>query len=90
MASTIFADLISGTNLMKLPLFLVLVLSVPEGVRSVAVPIEIPSSALRVKEFGGAGARRVRIGMLGDIAGTPRVQLTFTQGTQTCIARFGF
>ena len=66
----------------------VLLLRVPEGMRSVAVPMEISSSALRVKELGGAGERRIRIGVLGETSATPRVQVTFTAGTQTCVARF--
>ena len=66
----------------------VLALWVPEGVRSVAVPIEIPSSALRVRELGAAGRRLIRIAVLGETSARPRVQVTFTAGTQTCVARF--
>lgn len=66
----------------------VLLLRVPEGVRSVAVPMDISSSALRVQEIGGAGGRQIRIGVLGETSATPRVQVTFTAGVQTCVARF--
>lgn len=65
-----------------------LVLEIPEGVRAVFVPVETPSQALHVEDPGGGGARTVRISIAGETVELPRVQATFTCGSDTYIVTF--